>query len=215
MSTRTVHTQPVRDVEAICVGASWVGLQDYFTAFSISERAITLLSHVAGPSRKWVWLRETSVRIAYIRTSNMLLLQVASCQVPYQPLHILKLKLSVASTVSKQTHSKASIQYGVAMWKCAQVWVVLMSNAVAALSCGYIEPSSEKPCEPLFKAIARLKVSDSMQVSNLKHLNSIYWRKAKHLCSNRGNCRRLVRYCNVSPSAVPIAQQKDSGMHLR
>ena len=69
-------------------------------------------------------------------------------------------------------------------------------------------------CQPSFELIGRLKVSDSMQVSNLKHLNSIYWRKAKHLCSNRGNCRRLVRYCNVSPSAVPIAQQKDSGMHL-
>ena len=51
MSTRTVHTKPVRDTEAICVGGSWLGLKDYFTAsISLRVRAITSLSHVASPS---------------------------------------------------------------------------------------------------------------------------------------------------------------------
>ena len=150
MSTRTVHTQPVRDTESGSalglVGLACKTILQRSRSQSACDYIIVTRSPSASESlASWEYC-------TYIRTScssNMLLLQVAPCQVPYQPLHILKLKLSVASTVSKQTHSKGSIQYNVAMWKCAQVWVVLRSNAVAALSCGYIELSSEKPCANL------------------------------------------------------------------
>ena len=47
----------------------------------------------------------------------------------------------------------------------------MRSNAVAALSCGYMEPNNEKPCEPSFKAIGRLKVSNDTEHASvqLKH----------------------------------------------
>ena len=69
----------------------------------------------------------------------------------------------------------------------------------------HVEPRSEKPYEPSFKVLCRLKVrkvSDSMQVPN--------WNLS--VCELKW--RPLSKYCNVAPSAVPIAQQKDSVMHL-
>ena len=84
MSTRTVHTQPVRDTEAICVAWGWLAwlARLFYSVLDCSRKMATIstvdntnlryilsmsrlrvraiytsLSHIASPSR---WLRKTT-----------------------------------------------------------------------------------------------------------------------------------------------------------
>ena len=92
-------------------------------------------------------------------------------------LYSLKLKLSVAFTVSKQTHSKGSTF----SMRCGYVKMFTsMGSADVKCCCSssmWLESSIVKRCEPLFKVIGRLKVRKSSHRSSMQVSNS-------NLCMN-------------------------------
>ena len=101
----------------------------------------------------------------------MLLLQVTSCTGT--------LPASAYSETEPKVYAPWSQSKHIAKAAFTMMYVKMCTSMgsadVAALSCGCMEPSSEKPCEPSFKAIGRLKVRKSSDMSNSNlSVNFIY-----------------------------------------